>query len=74
MVGGRGPLDVITMGGMFTILKVRDGITSYGDPGWYEAPSGTRAEPAAQAELDRDGVVQPAGVPASSPGHEHRQH
>ena len=26
------------MGGMFTVLKVRDGITSYDDPGWYKHP------------------------------------
>jgi hypothetical protein len=31
------------MGGMFTIVKVRAGITSYADPGWYQAPAGTRA-------------------------------
>jgi hypothetical protein len=31
------------MGGMFTVLKVRDDITSYDDPGWYEAPQGTVA-------------------------------
>jgi hypothetical protein len=31
------------MGGMFTILKVRDGITSYEDPGWYKHPAGTLA-------------------------------
>ena len=40
MVGGRGKYDTITMGGMFTILKVRDELTSYADPGWYEAPVG----------------------------------
>ena len=31
------------MGGMFTVLKVRDGIRSYEDPGWYENPPGTLA-------------------------------
>jgi hypothetical protein len=29
------------MGGMFTVLKVRDGISSYDDPGWYTQPPGT---------------------------------
>jgi hypothetical protein len=29
------------MGGMFTVLKVRDDITSYEDPGWYRQPEGT---------------------------------
>jgi len=32
------------MGGMFTILKVRDRITDYNvDPGWYANPPGTVA-------------------------------
>ena len=43
MVGGPGKHDYITMGGMFTVLKVRDGIASYEDPGWYENPPGTQA-------------------------------
>lgn len=34
----------IEMGGMFTVLKVREGITSYTDPGWYHNPPGTVAE------------------------------
>jgi len=29
------------MGGMFTILKIREGITSYADPGWVQQPEGT---------------------------------
>lgn len=56
MVGAHGPHDYITMGGMFTILKVRDELDGDGDPGWYEAPPGTRAEPATAEELERDGV------------------
>lgn len=34
-IGSPGPFGVIELGGMFTILKVREGITSYADPGWY---------------------------------------
>jgi len=56
MVGGQGKYDPITMGGMFTILKVRDKLTSYADPGWYEAPAGTLASAAASADLARDGI------------------
>jgi hypothetical protein len=56
MLGAEGPYDYITMGGMFTILKVREGITSYEDPGWYRAPSGTVAELARPEDLARDGV------------------
>lgn len=54
MIGARGPHDYITMGGMFTILKVREGITSYDDPGWYANPPGTQASPATSEEMARD--------------------
>jgi hypothetical protein len=43
-IGSPGPFGVIEMGGMFTILKVREGLTSYADPGWYQHPKGTVAE------------------------------
>jgi hypothetical protein len=63
MVGGMGPFGYITMGGMFTMLKVRDaGGDSQADPGWYRHPAGTVAERATPAELARDGVVLPAGA------------
>ena len=29
---------------MFTVVKVRDGLTSYDDPGWYRHPPGTVAK------------------------------
>ncbi len=57
MVGGAGPFDYITMGGMFTILKVRDHLASYdADPGWYDNPPGTVAASASQADLRADGI------------------
>ncbi len=41
-MGGDGPFGKIGMGGMFTVLKVRDQLTTYDeDPGWYENPPGT---------------------------------
>ncbi len=43
MMTGQGPFGPVEMGGMFTILKVRDGLTSYVDPGWYVHPPGTVA-------------------------------
>jgi hypothetical protein len=43
MMTGEGPFGPIEMGGMFTVLKVREGITSYADPGWYKHPEGTVA-------------------------------
>lgn len=56
MVGGKGRYGTITMGGMFTVLKVRDRLDGYGDPGWYENPSNTQALAAAAADLTRDGI------------------
>lgn len=43
MMTGQGPYGPMEMGGMFTVLKVREGIESYDDPGWYAQPTGTRA-------------------------------
>jgi hypothetical protein len=57
------------MGGLFTILKVRDRLASYDeDPGWYPHPPGTVAMKASDADLARDGIdVNAAGGPAAAP-------
>jgi hypothetical protein len=59
MTGGQGPFGIIDMGGMFTILKVRENLTSYDSPGWYNHPAGTVAIAATAAELQNDGVDVP---------------
>jgi FtsP/CotA-like multicopper oxidase with cupredoxin domain len=46
MMTGTGPFGAIQMGGMFTVLKVREGLTTYDDPGWYKQPPGTSARKA----------------------------
>jgi hypothetical protein len=56
MIGAKGPFDYITMGGMFTIVKVRDEIEEGKDPGWYANPPGTVADVATASELARDGI------------------
>ena len=57
MVGGTGPYDEITMGGMFTILKVRESLASYDqDPGWYAPPAGTLSLPADEESMKRNGI------------------
>jgi manganese oxidase len=43
MLGGAGPFGAIDMGGMFTIVKVRDDLRGAADPGWYRQPPGTAA-------------------------------
>jgi FtsP/CotA-like multicopper oxidase with cupredoxin domain len=44
MMMGKGPFGNIEMGGMFTVVKVRDHLQSYDkDPGWYKHPEGTVA-------------------------------
>jgi FtsP/CotA-like multicopper oxidase with cupredoxin domain len=54
MQGGQGPFGRIDMGGMFTIVKVREGITSYEDPTWYKHPQGTVAESVAMRNAGED--------------------
>jgi FtsP/CotA-like multicopper oxidase with cupredoxin domain len=72
MVGGTGPFDPITMGGMFTILKVREELEGDGDPGWYRYPEGTVATNATTAELARDGIeVDSSHAPIEQGGHRH---
>jgi len=45
MMTGTGPFGAIEMGGMFTVVKVREGLArnDYKDPGWYKHPPGTIA-------------------------------
>ena len=45
MMTGTGPYGPIEMGGMFTTVKIRDGLArdDYKDPGWYKHPDGTVA-------------------------------
>ena len=67
MVGAQGQYDYITMGGMFTILKVRDELPANGsDPGWYKSPPGTMAEAAPEADLKRDGIELPKDLPKTA--------
>ena len=45
MMTGSGPFGALEMGGMFTVLKVREGLArdDYRDPGWYRHPAGSVA-------------------------------
>src|SRR5688500_10948475 len=79
MVGAPGPHAYIDMGGMFTILKVRETVNGYADPGWYDTPPGTLSVVAGADELRRDGVdlaAFPAAAPtgATPPAQQHLDH
>jgi hypothetical protein len=58
---GFGQFGPIEMGGMFTVMKVREGLAAgdYKDPGPYKNPPGTVAHEVNVAE---------AGEPAREPG------
>ncbi|MGE3772103.1 MAG: multicopper oxidase family protein [Gammaproteobacteria bacterium] len=45
MMTGSGPFGALEMGGMFTVVKVRDALArgDYRDPGWYAHPGGSVA-------------------------------
>jgi FtsP/CotA-like multicopper oxidase with cupredoxin domain len=74
MITGTGPFGGIEMGGMFTVVKVREGLATgdYRDPGWYKHPPGTVAyeadaamagEPARQKDTPSPGEGNmPAGM------------
>jgi hypothetical protein len=68
MKGVTGPFgDYISMGGLFTIVKVRDRLKSYDeDPGWYQHPPGTVALKATEADLARDGIDPSAPLAGGS--------
>ena len=83
MMTGFAQFGPVEMGGMFSVLKVRDGMerNSYADPGWYKHPEGTVAYEykGANAEAPRAKPAdKPANVSASDPrkkpngaGHKH---
>ena len=71
MIGGMGPHDYITMGGMFTILKVREELPNgYDkDPGWYKDKPGELASLAPPEVLRRNGIAADgSSAPKPPPG------
>ena len=81
MMTGRGPFGPLEMGGMFTVLKVRDDQPrgDYSDPGWFAHPPGTvaapwngeLAEPLRAPQAQTDASTLSARKPE---GHRHRSH
>ena len=56
MVGRDGPFGYIDMGGMFTLVKVREEPERSDPQGWYQHPDGSVARPASAQELAGDGI------------------
>ena len=71
MMGGEGPFGSVGMGGMFTILKVRDNIKTYEDPAWYENPEGTVAD---SAGWDKVPLSTPSAQDHGAMKHEMHEH
>ncbi|WP_343590942.1 copper oxidase [Paracidovorax wautersii] len=74
MMTGQGPFGPLEMGGMFSVLKVRDGLArgDWRDPGDYAQPPGTRAwewtgEPAALPAEQRPAGLLPPGAGEGAP-------
>jgi len=61
MMTGDGQFGPIEMGGMFTTVKVREGLSrgNFKDPGWYDHPLGTVAH-----EVKVDVAEEPVRRPA----------
>jgi hypothetical protein len=64
MMTGFGQFGPMEMGGMFTVVKVREGLArgDYKDPGWYKHPEGSVAHEVASAEAP----PSPRNAPAAS--------
>jgi len=79
MMTGTGPFGAIGMGGMFSVVKVRDTVKAgdYTDPGWYKHPAGTLAyeyqgelaQPARAAAPKADAATLNARKPTGHEGH-----
>jgi FtsP/CotA-like multicopper oxidase with cupredoxin domain len=67
MMTGFGQFGPLEMGGMFSVVKVREGLAAnnYADPGWYQHPQGTVAYEVASAPPRRR--VERA-TPPNAPG------
>ena len=75
MMTGTGPFGGIGMGGMFSVVKVRDDVKpgDYADPGWFKHPAATLAReytgdlappvrgPAPAADADTPSARKPSG-------------
>ena len=78
MMTGTGPFGPIEMGGMFTVMKVREGLApgDYRDPGWYRHPQGTVAYEVGASSAGapvRQPVEGAVSEQPTAPQHQHHQ-
>ncbi len=66
MRGGDGPFSYIDMGGMFTVLKVREDPETADPNGWFSHPAGTVAGQASADRMRADGIDPDAGAKGAS--------
>ena len=79
MMTGTGPFGPMEMGGMFTVVKIREGLArdDYSDPGWYRHPPGTvayewkGATPSTARSGDKSAGGTEYRVKKPAAGHEH---
>jgi manganese oxidase len=79
MMTGTGPFGQMEMGGMFTVVKVREGLArnDYKDPGWYRHPAasvayewkGDMPAPTREPAASHDEPALRARKPARHTGH-----
>jgi FtsP/CotA-like multicopper oxidase with cupredoxin domain len=80
MMTGTGPFGPMEMGGMFTVVKIREGLgrDDYADPGWYKHPAGTVAYEwkGAAPSAERGGGRTESGTEfrVKKPAASHEQH
>ena len=55
----EGPYGAIDMGGMMTVIKVREAVATADPKGWYTQPAGTAPTKATDADMQRDGIPKP---------------
>jgi hypothetical protein len=86
MMTGFGQFGPMEMGGMFSVMKVREGLApgDYKDPDWYQHPAGTvayefneptSAPPQRRSHRETPGTAPAAGVRVRKPsGHSSHRH
>ena len=80
MMTGTGPFGPIEMGGMFSLVRVRENLArdDYRDPGWYQHPPGTvayevEASAAGEGRRQEGGMAPMEGMPSMPSGLEHHR-